>query len=179
MATVKHKRDFKELERRRRNGMQLLARGVPQAEVAREVGVSRQTVSVWERARRKGGQAWRRGELGRPGGMTAAEQTELSKLLVSGALSCGFPTELWTLRRVAQLIEREFGRRYSTVHVWRILKALGFSSQRPVGRAVQRDEAAIVAWKKRRWPQLKKKPSAKAGPSSSSTNRDSPSGRRE
>jgi DNA-binding XRE family transcriptional regulator len=54
VATVKHKRDFKELERRRRRGMRLLARGVAQAEVAREVGVSRQTVSVWERARQAG-----------------------------------------------------------------------------------------------------------------------------
>ena len=178
MATVKYKRDFKVLEQRRRKGMRLLARGVTQADVARELDVSRQTVSMWEKARQADPQGWRRGSLGRPGGMTDAERSRLSKLLLAGAISGGFPTELWTLPRVAQLIEREFGRAYSTVHVWRLLKQLGFSSQRPVGRAVQRDEAAILEWKTKRWPQLKKKPVEKVAPSSSSTSRDSRNGRR-
>lgn len=172
MATVKYKRDFKELEQRRRKGMRLLARGVAQAEVARQLGVSRQTVSNWERARQDDPQAWRRKPLGKPGGMTGQERTRLAKLLVAGAIACGFPTELWTLARVAKLIEREFGRVYSSVHVWRLLKQLGFSSQRPTGRAIQRDEAAIAQWKAQRWPALKKKPGAKRAPSSSSTNRD-------
>lgn len=173
MPTVKYKRDFKGLEQRRRKGMKLLARGVTQADVARELEVSRQTVSMWEKARQADPQGWRRGTLGRPGGMSEVERSRLSKLLLAGAIDNGFPTELWTLRRVAQLIEREFGRPYSTVHVWRLLRQLGFSSQRPVGRAVQRDEAAILAWKTQRWPQLKKKPAEKAARSSSSTSRDS------
>jgi transposase len=176
VATVKYKRDFKALEQRRRRGMKLLARGVTQAEVAREMDVSRQTVSMWERARQADPQAWRRGSLGRPGAMTDAERTRLAKVLLAGAVAAGFPTELWTLARVAQLIEREFDRTYSTVHVWRLLKQLGFSSQRPVGRAIQRDEAAILEWKQKRWPQLKKKPGEKAEPSSSSTSRGSRSG---
>jgi transposase len=177
VATVKYKRDFKALEQRRRKGMKLLARGVTQAEVAREMDVSRQTVSMWERARQADPQAWRRGSLGRPGGLTDAEQSRLAKALLAGAVAAGFPTELWTLARVAQLIEREFDRTYSTVHVWRLLKQLGFSSQRPVGRAIQRDEAAILEWKQKRWPQLKKKPVEKAEPSSSSTSRGSRNGR--
>ena len=172
MATIKYKRDFKELEQRRRKGMRLLARGLAQAEVARQLSVSRQTVSNWERARQEDAQAWRRKPLGKPGGMSDKERARLAKLIVSGAIACGFPTELWTLARVAALIEREFSRSYSTVHVWRVLRQLGFSSQRPTGRAIQRDEAAILEWKAKRWPALKKKPAAKAAPSSSSTNRD-------
>lgn len=172
MATKRYKRDFKELEKRRRRGMRMLARGVVQAEVARACKVSRQTVSTWAAMASEDRQAWRRRPLGRPGSMGAAERTKLSKMLLKGAIHHGFPTELWTLARIAKLIKREFGHDFSTVHVWRILRELGFSSQRPTGRAIERDEAAILAWKSKRWPALKKTPDAKAEPSSSSTNPD-------
>jgi transposase len=172
MATKRYKRDLKELELRRRKGMRMLARGVAQAEVARTLGVCRQTTSSWAKKLGEDAQAWRRKPLGRPGGLRSEQKKALGKALVAGAVVNGFPNELWTLARVAQLIEREFGLTYSTVHVWRILRELGFSSQRPAGRALQRDEAAIKTWRTKRWPALKKSPSAKDERSSSSTNRD-------
>ena len=76
----------------------------------------------------------------------------------------GFATELWTLPRVAELIEEMFGRRYSDSQVWRILTAMKWSCQRPTGRASQRDEAAITQWKDKRWPALKKTPENAAKP---------------
>lgn len=167
MATKQYKRDFKELEARRRKGMRLLARGVSQANVARELGVSRQTSSNWAAMLAEDPQAWRRRNLGRPGTVTDAHLGQLAKMLVAGATANGFPTELWTLGRVAKLIEREFGVRYSIVHVWRLLRQMGFSSQRPTGRAMQRDEPAIAQWKAKRWPWLKKKPRGNVAPSSS------------
>ena len=121
MATVQYKRDLKQMEQRRRKGMRMLARAVTQAEVARTLQVSRQTVSNWARAAAAHAQAWRRKPLGRPGGLTDAERARLSKLLVDGAVACGFPTELWTLARVGALIEVQFGRVYSTTQVWRVL----------------------------------------------------------
>lgn len=167
MATRRYKRDFMELEARRRKGMRMLARGVAQAEVARVLGVSRQTASSWDAKRLGDRQAWRRKALGRPSRLDLAQRTKLAKRLIAGAVANGFPTELWTLARVAMLIKKEFGPSYSTVHVWRLLRQLGFSSQRPTGRAAQRDEQAIGRWKARRWPWLKKKPRASAAPSSS------------
>ena len=172
MATKRYQRDFKELELRRRKGMRMLARGVAQTEVARVLEVSRQTVSNWARAAATDAQAWRRKPLGRPAGLSAAERAQLSKRLVAGAVACGFPTELWTLARVGALLEVQFGRVYSTTQVWRLLRSLGFSNQRPTGRAIQRDEPAILQWKKQRWPALKKSAAPKAAPSSSSTSRD-------
>lgn len=83
----------------------------------------------------------------------------------------GFPTEVWTLARIAKLIEREYGCAFSISYVWLLLREMGFSAQRPVGRATQRDEQAILNWKVKRWPALKKTPDEKAAPSSSSTNR--------
>ena len=157
MPTKRYKRDLKEMEARRRRGMRMLARGAIQADVARACEVSRQTVSTWAHMLANDAQAWRRRPLGRPGAMNAAERSKLSKLLLTGALANGFPTELWTLARIAKLIEREFGHAFSTVRVWQLMRELNFSSQRPTGRALQRDEEAILAWKTKRWPTLKKR----------------------
>jgi len=172
MATKRYQRDFKELELRRRKGMRMLSRGVAQAEVARVLEVSRQTTSSWAKKLAEDTQAWRCKPLGRPSGLDATQKKQLGKALLAGALANGFPTELWTLARVARLIEREFGVAYSTVNVWRILRELGFSNQRPAGRAIQRDEAAIKQWRAKRWPALKKSPAARGAPSSSSTKAD-------
>lgn len=169
MATKRYRRDLRGLELRRRKGMRMLARGVIQAEVARVLEVSRQTTSSWARRVADDAQAWRRRPLGRPGGLQPGQKKALGKALLAGAVSNGFPTELWTLRRVVRLIKREFGVAYSTVHVWRILHEIGFSSQRPTGRAIQRDEVAIQQWRSQRWPALKKSPGARDEPSSSST----------
>jgi transposase len=150
----------------------LLLRGVPQAEVARRVAVTRTTVSAWnEQLNSAGLQGLRRRPRGRPSGLDTQQKVELVRLLKDGALAQGFATELWTLRRVGQLIAEKFGRRYSESQVWRILVGLGFSSQRPTGRALERDEGAIGHWKRKRWPALKKTPENKGGSSSSSTNR--------
>ena len=172
MATKRYKRDLREMELRRRKGMRMLARGVLQAEVARELAVSRQTISSWAKKLAEDAQAWRRKPLGRPRGLGEAQQKALGKALLAGAVANGFPNEVWTLARVAKLIKREFAVSYSTVNVWRILREMGFSSQRPTGRAIQRDEAAIKAWRSQRWPALKKSASEKNEPSSSSTSRD-------
>ena|SRR5579883_49299 len=161
------------LQRRRMRAGRLLLRGMAQAEVARKVGVSRTTVSVWNEQLEAGGlEALKRRARGRPSALDAQQKAELVRLLKDGALAQGFATELWTLRRVGQLIEEKFGRRYSESQVWRILVSLGFSSQRPASRALERDEAAIRRWKRLRWPALKKTPENKVGSSSSSTSRD-------
>ena len=163
----------RELQRRRLRGGRLLLRGESQAEVARRVGVTRTTVSDWNELVREGGlESLKRRPRGRPPGLDVAQRRELMRALSGGALAEGFATELWTLPRVGQLIERRFGRAYSESQVWRILVSLGFSCQRPSGRALERNEAAIKRWKKTRWPALKKTLPNKGGPSSSSTSRD-------
>ena len=172
MATRQYKRDLSALELRRRKGMRMLKRGETQAEVARACNVTRQTASTWARRRAEDGQAWRRKTLGRPAALEADDLKRLSKLLLDGAIANGFPTEVWTLARAVKLIEREFKVRFSVANVWHVLRALGFSNQRPAGRAIQRDEPAIKTWRAKRWPALKKSPGEKDEPSSSSTNRD-------
>lgn len=155
---------LKALERRRKRAARLAAAGVTQAEVARRVGVSRQSVSRWEKVREQGGvEALRRPKrFGRPRRLSDAQCEELARELKAGALAAGFPTELWTLPRIASLIEQRFAVRLAQSSVWRLLRELGWSVQRPTGQARERDERAIRTWKAKRWPQLKKSRRGKA-----------------
>src|SRR5437773_3335272 len=165
---MKHKRDFKALEQRRLKAVKLLKQDVSQAEVARRLEVSRESVSRWAAEfEANGKEALKRKRLGRPAQLDERERRELTQALVQGAMANGFPTELWTLPRVAKLIARRFDVHYSTGHIWHLLRGLGFSCQRPAKRAVQRDEAAIRQWRTKRWPALKKTPEPADKPSSS------------
>jgi transposase len=163
------KRDFEALERRRMIAADLLRKGVSEAEVARQVGAHRQSVNRWAVVLEKQGRAGlkRADRAGRPPKLNEKEFDRLRKELQRGPESLGYETLLWTSGRVAVLIEELFGVRYHEDHVWRILRKLGWSCQRPVGRALERDEEAIRRWKIRRWPALKKKPKRKAKQSSS------------
>ena len=147
-----------ELERPRRRGARLLESGMKQAEVARRVGVTRTSVSRWEKVRQEAGpQGLKRPKrFGRPRRLSDAQCEELIGRLKAGALAAGFATELWTLPRMRTLIEQRFGVKLTEPSVWRLLRSLGWSVQRPTGQARQRDEKAIRTWKARRWPELKK-----------------------
>jgi len=149
-----------EVTKRRVRAGRILQRGKAPAEVAQEVGVARQTVYTWKRVLDEGGiDALRQSR--RTGPQSKLDEAALSRLrevLLENPTVHGFGTELWTLKR----IQRLFGVRHSEVHVWRLLGQLGFSSQKPEKRALERDDGAIRAWKRRTWPALKKKPSAKA-----------------
>ena len=165
------KRDFDHLERRRMQAAKLLHRGLSQAEVARRARVSRESVRRWwnqmvihgsTQGLRKAGRAGRKPQL------ESAELEKLKALLRAGPEKAGFPNGLWTLDRIAQVIRDTFQVDYHSGHVWWILKKkLGWSCQRPVGRARERNEAAIRDWKENLWPALKKKPKKRAGSSSS------------
>ena len=158
------------LKTRRIEARQLLDDGVSQAEVARRLKISRQSVSRWARLPRRELAKVRR--QGRKSQLGEATRGKLRSALLAGPQAAGFANDLWTVRRVRQLILQRFGQRFSTVHVWRLLRQLGFSPQRPVGRARERDETKITAWKTRDWPRIKKKPAANAAPLSSSTKAD-------
>ena len=149
----------------------LLRKGWSQSQVAREVDVHRQSVSRWAATLAAEGRAALRkaGRAGRRPRLSEENLDRLAELLEAGPEAAGFSSNLWTCERVGQLIEREFGVEYHEGHVWRVLRHLGWSCQRPTGRAIERDEEAIRRWKRVEWPRIKKKPSGKAASSSSST----------
>lgn len=164
------KRDFDALERRRMEAVGLLKRGkLNQSEIARRLKVCRQTVSRWAHEHGQGGkEAMKKaGRAGRKPELTEADLQRLGSLLKQGPETLGYETPLWTCWRVAHLIESEFKVKYHPGHVWKVLDGLGWSCQRPVGRARERNEEAIRQWKQVQWPEIKKKPKSKGGRSSS------------
>ena len=168
------RRDFAALEARRMEAARLLREGLSHSAVAREVGVHRQSVSRWARELEQSGvRGLRKAKRsGRPAKLTAAQLRDLERALKRGPEALGFDTGLWTASRVRELIEYRTGVRYHEDHVWRILRKLNWTCQRPAGKALERDEQAIRHWKKYRWPQIKKKRSASGARSSSSTKAD-------
>jgi len=136
--------------------------------VAKQLGVTRQSVNRWRRQEARLGRPGlqRAGRAGRKPQLGANDRRRIEAALKRGPEASGYATGLWTLRRVVELIEQVSGVRYTPVHAWRILRQLRWSCQRPVGRALERDEAAIRRWKRERWPELKKKPENIAKPSS-------------
>lgn len=165
------RRDFEALEHRRLEAAKLLKQGLTEAEVARRVGVHRQSVNRWAQTLEEQGRRGlkRAARAGRKPKLSRAQLRELERMLERGPEAYGYDTGLWTLERVAELIDERFGVSFHRGHVWRVLRELGWSCQRPSGRARERDEAAIRRWKRKRWPELKKTPSRRGGPSSSST----------
>jgi transposase len=153
-----------EAAKRRVRAARLLLKGEKPAKVAELVGAPRQTVYRWLDVLREGGiEALREmSKGGRPSQLSLEHLAELREALLAGPMANGYATDLWTLKRVRLLIEKRFGVSYSDVHVWRILGAMGFSSQKPEKRAIERDEQAVLHWKKKTWPAIKKKPAAKA-----------------
>jgi transposase len=154
------RRDFAGLQERRLEAARMFAAGASQAEVARAFGVSRQAASVWYARWRAGGTDALRGagRAGRAPRLTPAELDAVDQALRKGAQAFGYETDLWTLARVTTVIERLTGVAYHPGHVWKLLRRLGWSLQRPARRAVERDEQAIAAWVKRDWPRIKKTP---------------------
>jgi len=144
---------------RRARAAKLFAEGLSRAEIGRRCGVSRTTAMRWERAWIKSGKKHLDPlPRGRPNRLTDAKLKRIEKALLRGAQAHGFSSELWTLERVAQVIERVAEVRYHPGHVWRVLRSLGWSLQKPTTRARERDEVEIARWKKSEWPRLKKTP---------------------
>ena len=159
-TTLRPRRDFAALEARRLRAAQLFAQGHRQAEVVHGLKVSRPTAHRWYHAWRRHGRRGLKavGRAGRKPRLDAAARRRLEAALLRGPTAWGYPTHLWTLERVAQVIWKTCHVRYHPRHVWRVLRALGWSRQRPERRARERDEAAIARWVRVRWPQVKKTP---------------------
>ena len=125
-------------------------------EVAAELGVAYATAHRWKARLQKGGIAALRSR-GKPGPakqLNPDQLDELETVLLAGAQAAGYAHGLWTLGRVRALLAQRFGVQYSEVAVWKLLRELKWSPQKPEKRAREADREAIERWKSQRWPQL-------------------------
>jgi transposase len=147
-----------ELETRRRIAGQCLLEGRKIGEVMKIVGASESSVKRWKRALKQGGMEALKAKP-HPGPkprLNAAQKRKLLKLLVAGPRKAGYRNELWTCSRVAAVIAKELQVSYHPCHVWKILRNLGWSSQKPERQAREADDAAVERWRKHDWPRIKK-----------------------
>jgi len=178
MMVHRPRRDFEELARRRRQAARLFTKGeTVLASVARQVKATRQSVCRWFQQWKRGGVEALRGagRAGRKPRITPAQLRRVEKALRQGAPHHGFSAELWTLPRVATVIERVTGVRYHPGHVWKVLGQIDWTVQKPARQARERNEEKVAYWKAVRWPELKKTLHSNGPGSSSKTNPASPS----
>lgn len=147
------------MEERRFKSIDLLRRGLSQAEVARQLKVSRQAVNIWDQKYRTRKRRALRSTTatGRPAKIAFSTiKQRLPKILARGAVVRGFVVSLWTTANIAAVIKQEFGVRYHRDHVRKLLHRLGFSWQKPRRQAAERDERVIQKWLRQEWPRIKK-----------------------
>ncbi|MCU0633298.1 MAG: IS630 family transposase [Gemmatimonadaceae bacterium] len=139
-------------------------RRMRQIDVARTIAVSRESISRWFAEWRAGGVAALapRTKTGRPPLLDAAIWQRLATILEQGAGAAGFDTDRWTLQRIADVAARELGVRTHFRSFSRILRAHGWTPQRPAVQAKERDEAVVRAWVTGDWAALTKELSTTA-----------------
>lgn len=169
-----------ELEQRRCNAVAMLRKDIKPAEVAKALRVSLVSVGRWRKAAKEGGvkALAAKPHPGRPLKLSLEQRRQLIELLRKGPTHHGYGTELWTLGRVAEVIELHFGVSHHPSQVRRILLSMGWScrstrrlstGQKPQRLATERDEAAIARWRRVDWPRIKKGRGKPAGACCSST----------
>ena len=128
--------------------MELLDSGKSQSQVATELGVTQSAVSKWASARRQGGQDGLKAKPhpGRPKKLTESQVKKLVKMLLESPRKHGFPTDLWTLARIAELIERKFDVSYDPSGVWHEWHCRDRNSFRPrILRCLAADQLLVVS----------------------------------
>ncbi len=135
--------------------------------IAEALGVTPGAVSQWRKRAREGGREALRTQPppGPTPRLTEDQRRALPERLAKGAEAYGFVGNVWTTKRVAVVIRREYGVSYHPAHISRLLRAIGWSLQRPIKRARQRNDAAIATWQDERRAAPQVKPTRRSRPS--------------
>lgn len=148
-----------DLEVRRRAAVALRKQGFTVRQVAQVIGCVPSSVVRWEQLFNEEGPSGldSKPQCGAKPRLLDKQREKLRNALLQGARAHGWSNDLWTLSRVAKLIEREFGVEYHISHVHRVLGRMGFSAQKPARRASEQSTEAVKAFRNTRWPAIKKK----------------------
>lgn len=144
----------------RRKAVKAVLDGKTQVEVAKLFGVTRQAVGKWlKKYRESGMKGLKARPQGRPKGRTLLSW-QAAQIVRTITDRCPeqlkLPFYLWTREAVAQLIEKRFGIRLSVWTVGRYLERWGFTPQKPVRRAFEKNPAKVDRWLKEEYPEIKK-----------------------
>ena len=147
------------LEYRRRLAVRCVRDGYSCDEVAEFLGVDPRSVRRWAAALRDQGPRAlaARPVPGRPRKLTTNQEKIVRRWLADSPMEHGFPTELWTAPRLAQLIEQEWDVTLHPDYLTTWLRQRRLTPQKPRRVARERDEDAIAAWLAEDWPRIKKR----------------------
>jgi transposase len=147
-----------ELERRRRLAVRRVRSGYTQQGVAKFLGVHPRTVQRWMQAYRAGGMRGLKAKpvSGRPPTLSRRQEQAVLRWFGKSPREFGFPTELWTGARVAELIQRKFHKRLHPHYVIQWLADRRITSQKPERQARERNERQVRRWLREEWPRIKK-----------------------
>jgi transposase len=147
------------LEATRRLAVRQVLAGQTQATVATVLGIHPVTVAKWMARHRAKGDAGlaAKPSPGRPRFLTEDQERQVRGWLAEKPTAHGFRTDLWTARRVAELIRRRFGVAFHPNYLRAWLTKRGYSPQRPARKARQRNDEVIAGWVANDWPRIQKK----------------------
>lgn len=143
----------------RQKAVGLILSGKRQAEITVLFGVSRQVMSRWVcRYRREGPSAWRARRRGRPpvSRLKPHQAGTVVRLITDRCPDqLKMPFALWTREAARDLIFQRFGIHLSVWTVGRYLRRWGFTPQKPLRRAYERDPIAVRRWLKKQYPAIR------------------------
>jgi transposase len=150
--------DHATLEAMRERAVQSVQAGESPEDVARVLGVNRSTMYGWLAQYRRGGWGALKAKplFGRPPKLDSRKLRWIYHTVTQKSpLQLKFPFALWTREMVATLIKDRFKITLSRVSVGRLLAQLGITCQRPLHRALERNEALVAQWVKTEYPKIK------------------------
>jgi len=153
------KLDHKTLEAIRIRAVKQVEAGESPEVVIKALGFTRACIYNWLAKYREGGLEGLKAKAlnGRPPRLTGTQLQQLHDIIISNSpLQLNFEFALWTRAMIRVLIREKFKVKLSDVSVGRLLRKMGFSPQRPLQRAYQRDEEKVTAWKEQCYPEIRK-----------------------
>lgn len=160
MKEINSKNSTNAKEFRRLRAVELFEAGYKPVQIAKMLGVTRGAVSQWLKICREQGKSALRHKkyCKNPCRLSNSQREELQTMLKNGAEYYGYSGNVWTQARVAELIMRKFGIKYHFNHIGKLLGKMGWSWQKPIRRALQRNAGEVRNWRENRWPAIKKSP---------------------
>ncbi len=143
-------------EWKRKQGFEMLRKGMKKSVISKKLEVNRKTVYNWSVKLEQSGDWHDRKQPGSKGKLTENQKEKLKKIIDSGPRIYGYDTDLWTLKRISEVISREYNIEYNTTHIWRILKNLGYSAQIPVAVAMEKNPEYVNEWLGKNYPEYVK-----------------------
>jgi len=139
-------------EWKRSQGFEMIRKGMKRSVISEKLGVNRKTVYNWSVKLEKTGDWHDIKQKGAQSKLNSDQKKKLKEILDSGPRKYGYSTDLWTLKRIADVILKEFGISYNTTHVWRVLRALGYSAQIPLATAMEKNDNYVKEWLEKEYP---------------------------